>query len=360
MILLAALPTQNRVDRRKRGVVLVLVLFLTILLAASIAAFVRRATIDAMIIQNRDRAAQAEALARGGVRLAETLLLEDLVEDQNREETGVETKRDVWARAGTTQFEMEDGGVLRLEIRDAGSLINLNGFFKEEWPSTPAGELAVEFLRVFLQQVIDDMPGKPEEKLYDTETLVWNLIDYIDTNDTREKQGGPENELYEKYEPPYTAANRPLLSIDELRKIDGFDERLVTALEPYVTVYPYAMNGKTPRGINPNTAPEWVLRMLYYRDGISEYRLADEDIVRAISRARADGMRFCPSSGDECHLLSDAHEALDTKIYPTPNYESSVFIVRAEAKVGEVTKTIEAILDRAEPTELLLLSWRVL
>lgn len=354
------LGTQKRVSSHRRGIVLVLVLFLTILLAASVSAFVRRSTIDAMIVQNRNQAAQAEALARGGVRLAETLLLEDLLEDQNQQqETGIETQRDVWARASQTHFEMEDGGILALDIRDAASRINLNGFFKEELPHTPSGELAVRFLTTFFEQVIEDMPGKPEEKLYDVEMLVGNLVDYIDKNDTREKDGSPENDLYAKLDPPYHSANRPLMSVDELRKIDGFDERLVLALEPYVTVYPYAPR-RSAHGINPNTAPEWVLRMLYYRDGISEYRLADEDIVRAISRARAKGVRFCPTASEECTTLGDVHPSLDSNIYPTPSYDSSVFIVRAEAKVGEITKTIEAVIDRAEPTELLLLSWRVL
>lgn len=352
--------TQKRVYSYQRGIVLVLVLFLTILLAASVSAFVRRSTIDAMIVQNYDQAAQAEALARGGIRLAETLLLEDLLEDQNQQqETGIETQRDVWARASTTHFEMEDGGILKLDIRDAASRINLNGFFKEELPHTPSGEIAVRFLTAFFKQVIEDMPGKPEEKSYDVEALVWNLVDYIDKNDTREKDGSPENDLYAKLNPPYRCANRPLASVDELRKIDGFDEQLVLALEPYVTVYPYVAR-QSSRGINPNTAPEWVLRMLYYRDGINEYRLADEDIVRAISQARAEGTRFCPTSGENCTALREVHPSLDSKIYPTPSYDSSVFIVRAEAKVGEITKTIEAVIDRAEPTELLLLSWRVL
>ena len=53
--------------RRSSGFVLVVVIFFAVLLMSSIATFLRRATIDASIISNRDHAARAEALARGGV-----------------------------------------------------------------------------------------------------------------------------------------------------------------------------------------------------------------------------------------------------------------------------------------------------
>jgi type II secretory pathway component PulK len=55
-------------------VVLLVVLFFALLLSASVVTFLRRSTVDSMIARNRDSAAQADALARGGVRLAEALL----------------------------------------------------------------------------------------------------------------------------------------------------------------------------------------------------------------------------------------------------------------------------------------------
>ena len=50
--------------RRKQGVVLFIVLFFTLLLTASIATFVKRATVDAILSRNRDAMARTEALAR--------------------------------------------------------------------------------------------------------------------------------------------------------------------------------------------------------------------------------------------------------------------------------------------------------
>src|SRR5262249_3134026 len=72
----AGLPVR-RPARRREGIVLVVVLFFALLLASTVATFAKIALIDHMIVRNRDARARAEALARGGIRLATALLLED-------------------------------------------------------------------------------------------------------------------------------------------------------------------------------------------------------------------------------------------------------------------------------------------
>src|SRR5207245_1094048 len=71
------------VMRRRSGVVLVVVLFFVLLLASTVATFTRIALIDHMIVRNRDARARADALARGGIRLATALLLEDKLGESN-------------------------------------------------------------------------------------------------------------------------------------------------------------------------------------------------------------------------------------------------------------------------------------
>ena len=51
-------------SRDQRGVILALVLVLALLLSVSMIGFTRRAVIDTMIVNNRDDAARASALAR--------------------------------------------------------------------------------------------------------------------------------------------------------------------------------------------------------------------------------------------------------------------------------------------------------
>jgi hypothetical protein len=119
-------------------------------------------------------------------------------------------------------------------------------------------------------------------------------------------------------------------------------------------VYPYA--GQT--GINLNTAPPHVLSLLYFDDGI-DLRLADEQTVREILRAREDGGSICPE-GQAQVGCTPIREIVVNAIYPPPTFESDVFVVRVEARVSGVRRTIEAVLDRKVEGEPLLLSWRVL
>jgi hypothetical protein len=46
-------------------------------------------------------------------------------------------------------------------------------------------------------------------------------------------------------------------------------------------------------------------------------------------------------------------------IYPPPTSASQVFTVRAEARIGEVRRTIAAVIDFGQPGDPQLLSWVV-
>ena len=59
---------------RERGVVLAGVTLFLLVLVIAATVFIERATVDALIAFNRDNAARAEALGRGGIQLAMALL----------------------------------------------------------------------------------------------------------------------------------------------------------------------------------------------------------------------------------------------------------------------------------------------
>ena len=89
--------------RRRRGFVLIVVVFFTVLLMSGIASFLRRSTLDAAIVRNRDYAARAEALARGGVRLGIVLLQQDAL-DEERTQRPLDTAHDLWAVASEVEI----------------------------------------------------------------------------------------------------------------------------------------------------------------------------------------------------------------------------------------------------------------
>lgn len=332
--------------RREAGVVLVLVLVFVLLLVSSIATFLRRAVLDATIVENRDATARAEGLARGGVRLATALLLEDRL----REASGlrVETRRDVWARVGSQQpLVFGDDAELRLRIQDAAARLDLNALFELGEVRDPATEV---LLVALLERAVRDA-GLADDPAHDPGDLARNLIDYVDA-DTVGLRGGFEDDYYQQQDPPYRAANRPLLTLEELALVQGFDAALVEALRPYVTVFPYVDAG----GINPNTAPPWVLGILFHGTA-GDYRFASADQAESLLRLREQGL-LCHETADhpDCTALG---EALPGEVYPPPSYVSEVFEVSAEARVGEIRRTVEAVIDRSSPSEPLVLSWRV-
>jgi len=338
--------------RRQSGVVLVVILVFALLLTSSVATFLRRATVDSMIARNRDAASRAEALARGGVRLATVLLLEDALRDQDPDSVG-DTLSDLWAQARYVEIPLEDGASLRLKIEDTGSRLNLNAIFQFD-ENGAAHDNATHLLTDLLEKVIEEMPVAPGEKLYDVPDLVANLVDYADEDDLRQR-GGPEDDVYQDRDPPERPANRPFLSLDELRSVEGFDDRLVQGLRPYLTVYPFA----GASGINPNTAPPHVLSLLFFNDGV-DLRFAEEDTVREILKVRQEGGFVC---GDEnvaegCAPLSEV--VGPNAVYPPPAFDSAIFTVTAEARVGDVRRSVEAVMDRGAGARPLLLSWRVL
>jgi general secretion pathway protein K len=339
------------IRRREQGIVLVVILVFALLLTSTVATFMRRATVDSLIARNREYGARAEALARGGVRLGTLLLLDDLLRDQEGTSVG-DTLAEPWAQARYLEIPLEGGDSLRVQIEDMGSRLNLNAVFQFD-DNGAAHENAAALLEALLTKVIDELPIPPGEKLWDPPELVANLIDYADPDDLRQR-GGPEDDVYQDRDPPQRPANRPLLSLEELRSVEGFDDRLVDALRPYLTVYPYA--GR--EGINPNTAPPHVLALLFSDDGV-ELRFAEEETVRRILEVRQEGGFVC-GDGQSLEGCTPMREIVTNAVYPPPAYRSSVFTITAEARIGDVRRRVEAVLDRESGPQPLLLSWRVL
>lgn len=354
-----------RIDTRhhdRDGVVLLLVLFFALLLSSAVATFLGRSTVDAMIARNREHAAQADALARGGVQVARALLVADRLDEAQGVSPPTDTQLDAWAQVRDTEIPTK-AGTLRVSIEDSGARLNLNAAFQSDEPGSfvPRDE-AEEFLVLLIEKVVDELPLPPGERaLYDPRELAHNLMDWVDGDDERQR-GGPEDDYYQRQEPPYEPANRPFLSVQELRLVEGFDGPLVEGLSDYVSVYPYAPGGCGEAakgcGVNLNTAPAHVLALLYYNDGV-ELRQADEDLVRAILRTRQEGQSWCPEgqSDETCRPISELVTNANS-IFPPPTSSSEVFVVRADARVGDVRRTVEAVLDRSDPADVRLLSWR--
>jgi type II secretory pathway component PulK len=319
---------------------------------ASIATFTKRATVDAILSRNRDAMARSEALARGGVQLAKALLVADIAEPSSEPGgTVLDSGSDVWAQVQNAEIDGGDGARLRVGIEDSGARLNLNALFQfgESGSLSDRSEL---FLVAFFEKMIEELPVDVQA-LDDPRELAQNLTDYIDPDDVR-LAGGFEDDYYQRLSPSYRAANRPLFSVAELGLVEGFDAELVDVIRPYVTVHPFVGGG----GVNPNTAPPHVLGLIFLNDGV-DVRFAQEEDVRRILEVRENEMLVCPGAMDEtCTPVSELLPNSES-IHPPLSYISNTFTVRSEARVGNVRRTVEVVIDRSTPAEPLLLSWKM-
>jgi len=81
------------------------------------------------------------------------------------------------------------------------------------------------------------------------------VVDWIDSDSDLAGPGGAEDPYYLALPRPYRAANQPMVQVEELYRVRGFDAKAVAALLPYVTALPSA----TRTAINVNTADPRVL-----------------------------------------------------------------------------------------------------
>jgi hypothetical protein len=109
--------------------------------------------------------------------------------------------------------------------------------------------------------------------------------------------------------------------------------------------------------VNPNTAPSWVLALLYHGQPGAE-RLTDADTVRRILDIRSQKGILCADEANQA-ACTPLREVVEGEVYPPLTYHADVFRVTAEARYGEVRRTVEAVVDRSEAEKPVILAWRV-
>lgn len=138
---------------------------------------------------------------------------------------------------------------VEVTIDDLQSKYNLNNLISAQKDTAPPPQQR----RVFsnLLQILEI--GEFQE---DRDLLYWNLVDWLDENDTSAGFGAESGD-YQVRSKPYFASDQPLSSIGELRYVKGFTKKMISKLSPYVTVLPIN-NAK----LNLNTVSSEVLASL--------------------------------------------------------------------------------------------------
>lgn len=176
--------------------------------------------------------AQAGTYAHTGVHWARGILAEDA------KRNAVDHLGEAWARP-LAALPVEDA-IVGGRITDAQGRLNLNNLVRNNVASPTDIQLC--------RRLLEKLGLNPE--------LAFAIADWIDADAEVNTAGGAEDAFYLALREPYRAANRPLLSVEELIRVRGFTQSAVVKLRPYVTALPAITR------ININTADALLLEAL--------------------------------------------------------------------------------------------------
>lgn len=226
---------------RQRGVALVTALLVVSLATVAAVAMATRLQVDMRRTGNLLNGEQAYAYAIAAESWAYVILRRD------QAESDYDSLSEDWATA-LPPIAVE-GGFVNGHIEDLQGRFNINNLLKDGGEPTAAeaavnaGELA------YFKRLLELLELEP--------ALAPALLDWLDADINTRFPDGAEDEAYLLADPPYRAANRPMVSISELRLVKGFTPAVIAVLGPHVTALPEETI------ININTATPMVLQALH-------------------------------------------------------------------------------------------------
>ncbi len=218
---------------RAQGGAAVLVAMLVVAMAALAASsFMFRAQVEWRRLENLTRQAQAQWVLRAAEQWGAAVLLDDA------RQSSVDHPGEVWA----TQLPPVEAEGFRVSGRmeDQDSRFNLNNLVANGTIDPAQLQIFSRLLRAL------DLP----------ESLATAVADWLDADDTLQNPESAESAYYAGRSPAYRAANRTLLSLNELLRVKGFNRNVLAQLRPFVTILP------TRTLINVNMARPEVLSAL--------------------------------------------------------------------------------------------------
>jgi general secretion pathway protein K len=228
---------------------------------------------------------------------------------RDAEDSKIDTLGENWATA-LPPIAVE-GGFVSGRIEDLQGRFNLNNLVGADGkPSVPDLEY---FKRLLV--LLEVEPG-----------LATALLDWIDADINATLPDGAEDDIYLLEDPPYRAANRPLVSTSELRLVKGFSPEIIALLAPFITALP------EPTALNINTASPLVLQALHAE-------LATMDAEQIIEARGEDGFPEL-----EAFLALDALAGLQLDV--DVDIKSDWFSVLTDVRIGRGQAQLESRLQR--------------
>ena len=302
------------IARKQRGVAAVTAI-LVVAVAASAATYMlaqQSATLNqAVLIASR---AQADLFAQAGLDWARGVLAQDA------RSSVTDTLLEPWAQpmAGLPVERAVVGG----SIADAQGRFNLNNLVTNGQRS----EADVQILRRLLASLQLDP------------NLAFAVLDWVDADSDVTGASGAEDAFYLSLPRPYRAANQPMVQVEELYRIRGFDAAAVDKLRPHVSALP----GRT--AVNANTASSEVLAAIMPE-------LSADEVLSLVQSRNARPFK------DKADLAGRAKKASAPALDTAIDVKSSFFVVRVNVAQDDVFLGEEALVARGANASTAII-WR--
>jgi general secretion pathway protein K len=291
--------------RQQRGVALIVAL-LVVALAAMIATRLFTTTsADITRSESQARLLDAQLLSQGMEDFALVLLKRDLDLGD-----GIDTNNDQWA--STLPPLPVPGGRVGGALVDLDGRFNLNTLVRVNGPD-PVARARFERMLAALKLDIG---------------LADAVIDWIDA-DSQVSPQGAEDLDYLRADPPYRAANRPVVHVSELLRIKGIDREAYKLLAPEVCALP------PETGMNINTLS--VVGIMGLADGISL------DLAKRLWRGGRAEYRTVTEVVDE---LTRAGVILDPAAIQDFKVSSNYFLARSDVELVDRQYRFYSLLQR--------------
>ncbi len=303
-----------------RGFVLVLVLLATALLTGLVTVFVSQVYLETGSSQTSIDSAQGRLFAEAGIVGALELL--KISPGAN----SYSSLSDPWAEPILLEDEQ---GQLRISIEEENSKLNLNviAFPNGTW-NEPYREIAARLFKK-LDLSLDPLDA---------------IADWIDEEQTPHP-GGAEIDWYLYSSQPCKPRNKPLVTIEEIKRIKGVGE-IYEKIIPFVTVYGDQPAGAPGAPININTASRELLLAL-------DDRMSDSLVDRILEYRKSTPFKN-PAELAQVAGMQQIATSLLTRI----SSKGSVYRIRSEGLVNGVTRTIEAVARVNGASNPSILYWR--
>ncbi len=220
------------IARRQCGAAVLVAMLVVAMAALAASSFMFRSQVEWRRLENFMRVDQAHWVLRAAEQWGAAVLRDDA------RQSSVDHPGEVWALQ-LPPVEAE-GYRVSGKMDDQDGRFNLNNLVTN-------GKIDARQLLIFTRLLRSlNLPAG----------LAVTAADWLDDDDTPENQESAESAYYAGRSPAYLAANRPLISLNELLRVKGFDSNVLKLLRPFVTALP------TRTVVNINTARPEVMAAL--------------------------------------------------------------------------------------------------